>query len=57
MKLTIVHGHQEEIKGPVSKFVNVYRRRTGNMNGIFQVKKESLSFCVYQAVPAIVTSG
>ena len=57
MKLTIVHGHQEEIKGPVSKFVNVYRRRTGNMNGIFQVKKESLSSCVYQAVPAIVTSG
>ena len=42
MKLTIVHGHQEEIKGPVSKFVNVYRRHTGNMNEIYQIKKENI---------------
>lgn len=35
MKLTIVHGHQEEINGPVSKFVNVFRRRTGQKASLF----------------------
>lgn len=35
LTLVIVHGHQEEISGPVCKFVNVFRRSTGQTASLF----------------------